>query len=117
MRPRGGGADLPNDTFTIKVDIVGADCASGWYSEEYDCSLKVNSDTVNDGEELLFEAGTEIIVEIVPGYTYAGFGNFEYVYAMYIEIRYEPGFHDGRCYGIGGAYSSDGDYKNSQPTT
>lgn len=101
----------------MKVEIIGADCTSGWYSSERDCSLKVDSKTVNDGDELTFAAGTEMSVEIVPGYRNVWGNVFEDVYACLIEMRYEPGFHDGRWYGIGGAYDSDGDYEDVTPTT
>ena len=117
IRRGGGDSASVDDAYTVKVKIVGADCTSGWYDEEYDCSLKIDSKIVDDGDELTFAAGMEMSVEIVPGYTNVWGSEFENVYASLIEIRYEPGFHDGRCYGIGGAYNSDGDYYNTAPTT
>ncbi len=100
----------------MKVKIIGANCATGGDSRERDCSLKVDSKTVTDGDELTFAAGTEMFVDIVPGCKRV-WGGYQDVYASLIEIRYEPGFHDGRCYEIGGAYNSNGDYRDTIPVT
>ena len=113
---RGGDSASVDDAYTVKVEIIGANFATGGDSRERDCSLKVDSKTVTDGDELTFAAGTEMFVDIVPGCKRV-WGGYQDVYASLIEIRYVPGFHDGRCYEIGGAYNSNSDYYNTIPVT